>query len=463
MPDKRPNIIVIFPDQHRGCDLGVAGNKQVKTPNIDKLAADGLYLPNTFSGCPVTCPARSVLQSGKYPHKSGLRINDLRMPPDQKTLGTELSAAGYKTAFVGKWHLDGGIREPGFIPQERRMGWQWWAANQCRHNYFNTWYFRDTPEEIKMTEYETIEWTDLAIEFMREQVGQDDPFCLLLGYGPPHDPYIAPDEYMDMYPEEDIELRPNFVEGTILGGGRKHELTKKDYKGYYASITCIDDNVGRIMATLDEMGITGDTLVVFTSDHGDMLGSHNMVLKRKPHEESIQVPGIFHYPARIKPGQTKNAIFSWVDIMPTLLSAAGVAIPEDVQGADLTNVLYDPEADGPESAYLQIYMPYPTKVDGGWRGVHTKRYTYARYEDRPWVLFDNREDRYQFNNLANDPAHEFVRKELDALIEDWMEKTEDSWSYNVPKFIPLHTHPVEEHEGLVADLYEEARKEPPKN
>lgn len=329
--DTRPNIILIFPDQHRGQDIGVAGNDQIITPNLDRLAAEGLYLPHTFSNCPVTCSARSVLLTGKYPHKTGVRINDLRLP-DQPSLATELSAAGYTTAFVGKWHLDGGPRKPGFVPKERRHGFQWWAANECNHRYFDTEYFRDEPEPIKMTQYEPIELTDQAIEFLKEQKNREEPFCLLVGYSPPHNPYIAPDKYMAMYPPEEIKFRPNFVERTPLReGGEEVIVDATGYQGYYAAITCIDEQVGRIMKALEEIGRTEDTLFIFTSDHGDMLGSNGMILKRKPHEESLCVPGIFHYPRKIKPGQVKDALFTWVDIVPTLLSLGGAAIPEGVQ------------------------------------------------------------------------------------------------------------------------------------
>lgn len=458
-PTPPPNIVLVFGDQHRGQALGVAGNRRLRTPNIDRLAAQGLYLPNTFSGCPVTCPARSVLQTGKYPHKSGLRINDQRIPANQPTLATELDKLGYKTAFVGKWHLDGGIRDPGFVPKERRLGYRWWAANECRHRYFDTWYFRDDPEPIRMTRYEPIELTDLALEFLRRETR--GPFCLLVAYSPPHDPYVAPPEYLDLYPPEEIELRPNFVPGTKVGGRNPHELTARHVAGYYAAITCIDDQVGRLMQTLEDQGLEENTLFIFTSDHGDMLGSNGYILKRKPHEESIRVPGIFRWPAAIAPGQTKDALFAWVDMMPTLLSLCGAPLPAGTQGRDLSAVLLDPAADGPESVYLQIYMPYPTKVEGGWRGVRTKRYTYARYEDRPWVLFDNREDPYQQRNLAAAPEAAAVRDELEAQVRDWMAATEDSWDYNVPRTLPLHLDPVEKHDALIAAAYREAGRTPP--
>lgn len=457
----RPNIVLVFPDQHRGQDIGVAGNAQVRTPNLDRLAAEGLYLPHTYSNAPVTCPARSVLQTGKYPHRSGLRINDMRFPTDQPTLGTRLSEAGYATAFVGKWHLDGGIRTPGFVPPERRLGWKWWAANQCNHQYFNTEYFRDDPEPIKMTQYEPIELTDLAIEFLRGRAGQEQPFCLLLGFSPPHDPYIAPPEYMAKYPPSEIVLRPNFVKGTMRGGRHPKEIGPDDIAGYYAAIECIDDQIGRLSAALDELGLADNTLFIFTSDHGDMLGSNGYILKRKPYEESICVPGIFRWPARIAPGQTKDAILSWVDLAPTLLSLAGAEPIPGSQGADLSRVLLDPAADGPESAFFAQYMPYPTKVEAGWRGVRTKRYTWARHEDRPWVLFDNQEDPYQMRNLAEDPSAASLRAELEGLLLDWIERTGATWDWDVPKTTILHLNPVEEHEAMIAAAYRECGKTPP--
>ena len=456
----KPNIIVIYDDQHRGQDIGVAGNDQIQTPNLDRLAAEGLYLPHTFSNSPVTCLAHSVLVTGKYPHKSGVRENDLRIPA-QPSLASELNAAGYSTGYIGKWHLDGGLRKPGFVPKERRLGFEWWAANECNHNYFDTEYFRDDPEPIKMTKYEPIELTDLAIEFLHEHE-KKSPFCLIVAFSPPHTPYIAPENYMAMYPPEGILFRPNFVAGTEKQRGKKTMiLGAQEYQGYYAAITCIDEQVGRIMKAVDEKGIADDTLIIFTSDHGDMLGSHGMIDKGKPHEESLCVPGIFRYPRRIQPGQVKDAIFSWVNIMPTLLSIGGARIPDGVQGMDLSNVLFDPAADGPESAYIQMTMVHAQSVPEGWRGVRTKRYTYARFEEKQWVLFDNQEDPYQMKNLVDDPGARKIRDELEQLTMDYMKKTEDKWIYNVPKRVKMWHDPVEKHEEILNAAYREMGKEPP--
>ena len=297
---RRPNVILLFPDQMRGQAMGCAGNDQVHTPHMNRLAGGGLRLPNTFANTPVCCPARATMLTGKYPHKHGLKINDLRLRESQVTIAELLSDAGYATGFIGKWHLDGGIRQPGFIPPgPRRQGFSFWGANECSHRHFDTAYFRDDPTPIPIKQFESIVWTDLAIEFVR--ANRDKPFFLMIGMGPPHNPYKAPPEYSRLYDPATLTMRPNWQPGTRLG-------SRKDIAEYYAMITAVDDNIGRLLGVLDALDLTADTLIIFTSDHGDMLGSQGMFLKRKPFEESIRVPGIIRYPRRIKPGQVRDTI-----------------------------------------------------------------------------------------------------------------------------------------------------------
>lgn len=435
---RRPNIIVLFPDQMRGQALGVAGHPDVKTPHMDRLASEGIYLPNTFANTPVCCPARGTMLTGKYPHQHGVIINDLRLRESQVTIAEALSAAGYQTGFIGKWHLDGGIRMPGFIPPgPRRQGFAWWAANECSHRHFETWYFRDDPKKIPINTFESNAWTDLSIEFIREY--QDRPFFLMVGMGPPHNPYKAPEKYRQMVDSAKLTMRANWKEKTKLG-------SREDLAHYYSMIANIDDNVGRLMAILDELGLTADTLILLTSDHGDMLGSQGTMLKRKPWEESIRVPGIIRYPRKIKAGQVKDTILTHVDFVPTLLSFAGVAAPAGVQGTDLSKVLTGDSQDEPEAAFLSIYMHYGEKSQGKailpWRGVRTKRYTYARFEDDPWVLYDNQADPYQLKNLVDKPEHRELQAELDDMVLALMEKHQDSWAHNVAKETILHNAPA---------------------
>jgi arylsulfatase A-like enzyme len=422
---KPPNILFLMPDQLRACALGYMGNRDARTPHIDHLASQSLVLPNTFANTPVCCPARANILTGKYTHRNGMVANDLRLRENEVTIAEQLREAGYRTGFVGKWHLDGGPRMPGYVPPgPRRQGFEWWAANQCSHAHFNTQYFRDSDKPIPVRKFEAEAWTDLGIEFLRGSRSDARPWFLTIQMGPPHDPYKAPPEYSKLFDPAKLTMRPNWKQ--VPGAPGPQEIAE-----YYAMVTAVDDQVGRILHALDDFGMAGDTIVLFASDHGDMLGSQGLRLKRKPWEESIQVPGIIRYPRRIKPGRA-NTIFTHVDFAPTLLNLCGVWAPPEMQGTDLSASLTGGKTpQEPDSAYFQIFGPF--QGDGtadGWRGVRTHRYMYARYESAPWVLYDLERDPYQLNNLAQDPKSATLREDMDRRLKVWMEKTRDSWKYN---------------------------------
>ena len=423
-PDKRlPSILIILPDQWRGQALGCMGDSDVHTPHVDRLASEGILFRNTFANTPVCCPARAIILTGKYAHQKGMVANDLRLREREVTIAEILAERRYKTGYIGKWHLDGGKRLPGFIPPgPRRQGFQFWAANECSHEHFRPTYFRDTDRPIVVERFEPEVWTDLAIEFLRE--AGESPFFLVVAMGPPHDPYGAPDEFMTRYDPARLTMRPNWVEG-IPGTGRK------EIAAYYAAITAVDAQIGRVMRTLEDLSRARDTIVLVTSDHGDMLGSQGSRLKRKPWEESIRVPGILRYPAGVKPGQTSDVLFSHVDIAPTLLSLCGLPIPAEMQGSDLAKAVRGQSVRGPESAFFQFFVPFAG--DGTprpWRGVRTDRHMYARTESGPWVLYDLKDDPYERNNLAQDPSSAAVRNSLEATLASWMKRTGDSWALN---------------------------------
>ena len=166
---RRPSILLILPDQMRGQDLGCMGNPEVRTPNLDRLASQGVLFRNTFANTPVCCPARAIILTGKYAHENGMVANDLRLRESETTLAEILAAQGYRTGFIGKWHLDGGKRLPGFVPPgPRRQGFEFWAANECDHRHFRPTYFRDTDRPITEDRFEPEVWTDRAIEFLKQ-------------------------------------------------------------------------------------------------------------------------------------------------------------------------------------------------------------------------------------------------------------------------------------------------------
>lgn len=422
---KKPNILFIMPDQLRAQSVGFMGNEDVRTPHLDRLAREGLLLRNTLANAPVCCPARANILTGSYTHKNGMTANDLRLREDLPGLAKSLRAAGYRTGFIGKWHLDGGPRLPGYVPPgSRRHGYEFWAANECSHTHFKTQYFRDTPEPIPIRKFEVEAWMDIGTEFLRESKKDGRPFYLTIQPGPPHDPYKAPPEYSRLYEPSKLKMRPNWKGGPGIPG-------PAEIAEYYGMITAIDDQVGRILRVLEELGMEEDTIVLFASDHGDMLGSQGRRLKRKPWEESIRVPGIIRYPRAVKAGRAVDFPFTHVDFAPTLLGLCGVPVPREMQGADLSGLIQGNGGKPPDSAFFQIFGPYQGDgTEDGWRGLRTSRYMYARFEHKPWVLYDLEKDPYQMRNLVDERSAKPLREELDKQLRDWMSRTGDSWKYN---------------------------------
>jgi arylsulfatase A-like enzyme len=421
---RRPNVLYIMPDQLRAQALGLMGNADVKTPHLDQLARQGVTIPNTFANTPVCCPARANILTGKYAHSNGMVANDLRLREKQPGIAGMFRAAGYRTGFIGKWHLDGGPRMPGFVPPgDRRHGFEFWAANECSHAHFNTQYFRDDPTPIPIRKFEAEGWTDLALEFLEGSKRDRRPFFLTVQMGPPHDPYKAPPEYRAKYDPAKLTMRRNWVDRKGLPG-------REEIAEYYGMTTAVDDQVGRMMKALDEHGMAEDTIVLVSSDHGDMLGSQGRRLKRKPWEESIRIPGILRYPRKVKAGSRSESFFTHVDFAPTLLGMCRVARDRGMQGADLSGALIQGRK-GPDSAFFQIFGPFQGDgTEDGWRGVRTSRYMYARFEGKPWVLYDLEKDPDELENLVNDPAAAGIRDKMEHRLSAWMKRTGDSWSQN---------------------------------
>ncbi|MDO8684251.1 MAG: sulfatase [Armatimonadota bacterium] len=416
-PHRKPNIIFVFADQMRYEELGCGGNSIIRTPNMDKLASQGVHFTNAISGFPVCSPYRAMLLTGRYGQSNGVVSNGVLLPKTENTIAEELKRYGYTTGYVGKWHLDGPIQIR--VPKWRRQGFDYWVSENCRHDYFDcpTW-FSDGEKEGVLPGYQPVAQTDLAIRYIKEH--KDNPFCLFLSWGPPHVPNVAPDEYINMYKPADIKQSPN-VEG--------------DYRGIiakcYGQVTSIDDQVGRLMKTLDDAGIAEDTILVFSSDHGDMLMSHGQLQKQRPWEEAIHIPFILRYPRRVKPGRKTDVLLNSVDVMPTLLSLAGSPAPSNVEGTDLSAFALGKKGKEPKSVLLQDILPCGQAVQTGiaeWRGVRTKRYTYARWRDKGWVLYDNKENPHQLNNLIDKPEAKKLQDEMEAELQSWLKKTKDDFA-----------------------------------
>jgi arylsulfatase A-like enzyme len=424
----RPNLLFVFADQMRGMDMGCAGNPQVQTPHLDRLAREGTRLARAYANCPVCSPSRAILLSGRHAIATGVVANDLPLPTDLPTIGRCLEAAGYRTAYIGKWHLDGVPRSKWTPPGPRRHGFAFWAAYNCSHAYLRAQYYRDSPEPVAVAGYEPAAQTDLLLEFL--ETGDGRPFAAFLSWGPPHDPYEqVPEEYARRYDPAALRLRPN-VRPIPPGPGdlSRGRDPRQTLAYYYAHITALDEQLGRILDHLDRRGLARDTIVVFTSDHGDMLWSQGRMMKQQPWEESIHIPLLLRWPGRVPAGRTVYDLIGVVDLMPTLLGLLGLPPPPGVQGTDLSAMVLGRVPGTVHEVYLYDLVTVDQSLAQGipeWRGLRTARYTYARTRQGPWLLYDNERDPYQLDNLVGRPEAAEVQRRLDAALDRWLHATGD--------------------------------------
>jgi arylsulfatase A-like enzyme len=423
-PQRKPNVVYVFADQWRAEATGYAGNKDVRTPHLDRLAGESVNFINAVSCCPVCCPYRASLVTGQYPLTHGVFLNDVPLKSDAVSIAKVYQRAGYRTAYIGKWHLDGNQRSA-FIPRERRQGFEFWKALDCTHAYNNSFYYADEDVRLKWDGYDAIAQTREAQQYIRAHAG-GPPFLLVLSWGPPHDPYgTAPEKYRSLFKPQNLTLRPNVPEAD-------QQKARQALAGYYAHIAALDDCIADLLQTLRETGMEKDTIFVFTSDHGDMLFSHGGRNKQQPWDESIRVPFLLRYPALLgAKGRTIEAPVNTPDILPTLLGLSGIAVPPTVEGEDFSNVLKG-ESPVPDYAAL-IECPSPfgqwDRSSGGreYRGVRTRRYTYVRDLKGPWLLYDNETDPYQLANLCNQPEHAALQSSMDALLSKRLKETKDEF------------------------------------
>jgi arylsulfatase A-like enzyme len=429
---KKPNVVFVFGDQWRAQATGYAGDPNALTPNLDKLAAASVNLTTAVSCCPVCTPYRASLLTGQYPLTTGLFLNDLYLSEDAVSIAEVFAAAGYDTGYIGKWHVDGHGRSS-FIPRQRRQGFDYWKVLECTHSYNKSPYYSDADAKLYWEGYDAIAQTRDAQQYIAARVRGGKPFLLMLSWGPPHNPYeTAPEQYRKLFADADqIQLRPNVP-------AKSQPAARKDLQGYYAHCAALDACIGDLLKTLAEGGIEDDTIFVFTSDHGDMLGSQGERRKQRPWDESIRVPFLLHYPAACgRGGKTIDMPFNTPDIMPTLLGLAGIAQPKTVEGTDFSGVLTGAKAPDNDAALICCVAPFGewTRPAGGreYRGLRTRRYTYVRDLKGPWLLYDNQADPYQQTNLVGKPDHADLQKTLDARLNQMLAARKDKflpgWDY----------------------------------
>ncbi|HPA18431.1 MAG TPA: sulfatase [Verrucomicrobiae bacterium] len=394
----KPNVLFVFSDMQRAYSMGCYGDANARTPHLDTLARQGARFDAAMSSTPVCCPYRACLMSGRYAHHHGVMSNGVGFRPGVKCIAETFRDAGYQTGYSGKWHI--------ITPRE--------AGGELRYGFPDA----ATPFGHYRTDRHSANVTDVAIKFIVEKSGRGQPWLLFVSWILPHSPYKAPDGYRAHF--SNITIPPNVPPGTAT------EYARQCLPDYYGMIESLDDEFARLMETLEKAGVAHDTIVVYSSDHGDMIGSQGLKAKRWPYEESARVPLLIRYPRSIKPGTVIADPTGTPDIYPTLAGLAGVTIPGGLDGADFSPLLRG-ESSKPPRDYVYLEMQYAYVPWPGWRALRTRDGMYARTADGPWLLFDIAKDPWQARNLVGDPASQALVKQMDERLSAIMRETGDSW------------------------------------
>lgn len=425
----RPNIIYILGDNHNAQTMGCAGHPFIRTPGMDRLAREGVMFNKTFNTTSLCSPSRASILTGAYAHNHGVKNNHTPWTGEMKTFLEYLSGGGYRTAFIGKWHMPGkGLPKMPFLDL-----FVSYTYREGQGAYFSCPMVVNGKEVPSRKEYITEECTDYALEFMERAVSVPEnkrkPFCIYLAHRPGHPPFQAPEDIKGMYDREDVaavllkhadpfwygKTKGNVFQGVMMGS--YHD----QYRKYCETLTAMDRDIVRLLDRVDELGFRDNTMVIYMGDNGMQWGTHDCHGIREPYEESARLPLIIRAPWLVKKGgQKRERLAVNIDIAPTLLDAAGLKAPVHVDGKSLLPVLKDPGKKLRDACLFEFWRYYPENTPS-YKGVRTRRYKYIEFQRgrKPW-LFDLKKDPKEMNNIYNTSAGKKVvpllKKKMKVLL-----------------------------------------------
>lgn len=458
----KPNVIWLIADQWRAQAIGTNGDPNVRTPNIDRLSSSGINFDQCRSGFPLCSPFRGTMLTSRYPHHM-VPGHEYPLPDGQKTIASIFNDAGYHTGFFGKWHIDGFHEKDGraamhIVPPHRRGDFKTWLGYENNNSPWDSWVHGGAGESTvhyRLPGYESNALTDIFIKHLQERAssqtpqGSQEPFFAVLSVQPPHNPYIAPAEYMSHYNAERIRLRPNVpkhagltprIEPAVLGENvTVEEKARQELAGYYAQIENWDWNIGRIVDALSRLKILQNTHIMIFADHGDMHGSQGQFLKTNPFEEAVRIPMILSGEESFYDGRLTgrpSTLFSAVDIAPTTLGLCGLSKPDWMEGHDFSGHRYAfrPRPSEPDSMYLQNVIPtgHPDSINTPYRGLVTSDgWKYVCFEKQTWLMYNLIDDPYEQANVAFNSIYQSERNRLIARLKQWIADTGDK--FEVPE------------------------------
>lgn len=461
---KKPNLLIVFPDEFRAHSLQFMGQDPSVTPNLNRFAKEGVVLDQAVSNFPLCTPFRGMFMTGQYPYRNGIHGNchtpeegffggsdfGIELKEDAVCWSDVLKEQGYSLGYLGKWHLD--CPQAPFVPSynnpmenrywndwtppHKRHGFDWWYSYGTYDLHMNPIYWtNDTPREapLKIAQWSPEHEADMAIKYLRNEGNKfrdnDKPFALVVSMNPPHSPYDQiPQKYLDRVTQtsEELNTRPSVVwdKEYMDGYGPKY------FREYMAMINGVDEQFGRIVDELDRLGLDEDTLVVFFSDHGCCLGAHGEPTKNVIYDEAVRIPMMFRWKGKLQSRQD-DLLFSAPDIYPTLLGLMGMsdAIPDTVEGTNFAKTIMTGEGDTRPTSQFYTKPPYGA-VSYGVRGVRTDQYTLSivRKVGKPlqFTLFDNVNDPYQMKNIAKG-NEAIIQTLITEELAHWLEVTGDPW------------------------------------
>jgi len=417
----RPNILFIFPDQLSARWMPCYGGEVVSTPYLDRFAQQSVVFTRAYTSSPLCTPYRACLLTGKYPSETGVVRNGTGLPSGEATLADRLNELGYATHYIGKWHLSGEPQCNRWVPPESRAGFTrftGWESHHIDHRQGLIW--QDDPDHpIALGAHETDGLTDILCDRLREIAASGGPFFMAVSYQAPHPPCSPPDEFCRRYADLDLDGPPS----TRADAWFKNVAWDADYgveefrRRYFGEISHLDRAFGGVLALLDETGLGEDTIVVFTSDHGEMAGCHGLFGKGVMFDESVRVPLLVRM-SREQGGLVTDYPVSTVDLFPTILELCGADDIPATRGQSFADLLRTGVA--PEAG-RDLFIEYHEDciVRGDTKLVTEKDGAEAKY------LFDLAEDPFEMSNLVSSAEGREVQRLLDSL-EEWRSRVRDS-------------------------------------
>jgi arylsulfatase A-like enzyme len=430
-PPRRPNFIFFLTDDQRADALSIAGNTVLKTPNIDELARGGVRFTNAFVTTSLCAPSRASFLTGQWAHTHGVRTNEpqSRLKPTQPIFADLLRDSGYEVAFIGKWHMDGAGRD-------RKWDYYFGFKGQGRYKH-PVFAENGGPDRRYWKRYTDDMLGTKAIEFIRRP--RTKPFCLFVFFKAPHRSWIRAPRHEKLF--EDIKVpepdtlhtdyagKPNAFKNADMKIGDFDDVVsfQKFAKDYYAVLTAVDENVGRVMKAVAEKNLADDTAIIYSSDNGFFVGEWNFFDKRLMHEPSIRIPMILRYPRLIKSGTIRSEMVLNVDVAPTLLELARVSVPEWMQGESMRPLLEGRVVEWRDAWLYESYEYPAVHMVRKNRGIRTDRWKYIHYFENPqeYELYDLATDPGEKKNLYGNPEFAPIVEKLRQRMTELRRETND--------------------------------------